>query len=66
MVKGDKMVCPKCQGETKVLNCASNDETTYRLRKCLKCKNLFMTKEQISEDEDSDKKTLYSLKKEKY
>ena len=58
------MVCPKCQGETKVLNCASNDETTYRLRKCLKCKNLFMTKEQISED--SDKRTLYLLKREKY
>ena len=58
------MVCPKCQGETKVLNCASNEEVAYRLRKCLKCKNLFMTKEQISED--SDKRTLYLLKREKY
>ena len=58
------MVCPKCQGETKVLNCASNEEVVYRLRKCLKCKNLFMTKEQISED--SDKRTLYLLKREKY
>lgn len=44
------MKCPKCNGDTKVTDSASNDTTVFRLRRCKECNYKFGTAELFSQN----------------
>lgn len=39
------MTCPSCGGDTKVINSRSQEDSVYRRRECLICKERFSTTE---------------------
>lgn len=39
------MTCPKCGGETRVIDSRRNEETVVRRRICERCNTIFHTKE---------------------
>lgn len=45
------MLCPFCGGETKIIDSACDGKTTYRVRKCKKCKKRFSAVEQMVDRE---------------
>ena len=45
------MECPKCGGQTTVIDCRMSPDNTFRRRrKCLECDGRFSTKEVLAED----------------
>lgn len=41
------MICPLCNGKTRVKDCTSDDKKNYRKRKCQSCGNEFYTVETV-------------------
>lgn len=46
------MLCPKCSSKSKVMWVTDKKHYTYRRRKCLKCKFVFNTSENVTQGID--------------
>ena len=44
------MICPKCEGKTRVVDSRGVELNTYRKRECKECGNIFITEETEIED----------------
>ena len=42
---GEKMTCPNCGGNTKVIDSRPQEDSVYRRRECMVCKKRFSTTE---------------------
>lgn len=59
------MTCPICNGDTKVMDTARNEEAVYRRRKCLLCDRLIFTIE-LEADADEVRNTMKEIKEATY
>ena len=57
------MICPKCGGDVKVIDCASNETVMFRQKKCKQCGLNFMTEEK--ETDYKDLQALYLIRHKK-
>lgn len=56
------MICPKCEGKTKVIDSREVEENVFRIRKCTSCGCKFCTEELLIDDKDTERAYYRALK----
>lgn len=57
------MICPECDGKTKVVDSRVVEENVFRIRKCVECGYRFCTEELLIDDKETERAYYAALKR---